>query len=92
MNFDHKDLTDFIKNIFEKNEDTLKYFEDNYKYLHISLYKSDNLYFLKPDILSDNLIHTDKMINFILHSIEYIIFDFNFNFIYIKDKKKSFFL
>ncbi len=89
MNFDHKDLTDFIKNIFEKNEDTLKYFEDNYKYLHISLYKSDNLYFLKPDILSDNLIHTDKMINFILHSIEYIIFDFNFNFIYIKDKKQK---
>lgn len=91
MNFDHKDLIDFIKNIFKQNKQN-KQNENNeniYKYFHMSLYKIDNLYFLKPDILSDNLIHTDKMINFILHSIEYIIFNYDFDFIYIKNKKQK---
>lgn len=78
---------EFIKNIKDKNDCIVKYFEKNNKFLQLSLTEIDGLYFIKPDTISPNLIHSDKLINYILHNIDYIIFDLTFDLIYFKKKK-----
>ncbi len=81
-------LTDYIKNLYEKYSDNIiEYFKANNKFLHMSLDKFDNLYFLKADNLSENLIHTDNIINMIIHNLEYFIFNNTFDFIIIVKKK-----
>ncbi len=84
----HDCTIEFIRNILEKySNDIIKYFDKNYKFLHMSLFKINDLFFLKPDLLNENLIHTDKTINLILHRIEYIIFNITCDFFYVKNKK-----
>ena len=81
-------LLSYIKNLYEKYSDNIiEYFKANNKFLHMSLDKFDNLYFLKADNLSENLIHTDNIINMIIHNLEYFIFNNTFDFIIIVKKK-----
>jgi hypothetical protein len=81
------EFIEFIKNIKDKYDCILKYFEKNNKFLQLSMSELDGLYFIKPDIISSNLSHSDKFINYILHNIDYIIFDLAFDLIYFKKKK-----
>lgn len=83
------EFVEFIKNIKDKYDCISKYFEKNHKILQLSLSELDGLYFIKPDIISSNLIHSDKFINYILHNIDYIIFDLTFDLIYFKYKKNK---
>ena len=81
-------LLSYIKNLYEKYEDNIiSYFKANSKFLHMSLDKIDDLFILKADNLSENLIHTDNLINMIIHNIEYFIFDKTFEFKIIVKKK-----
>ncbi len=94
---DHKNFDDilfeYIKDLFDKyNDNILTYFKNNGKLLHMSLEKitttnNNILYLLRTDNLSDNLIHTDKTINYIIHNLNYFVFDSNFNFKIISKKK-----
>jgi hypothetical protein len=81
------DFIKFIQNIKDKYDCILKYFNLNKKFLQLSLSKLDNIFLLVPDLISSNLIHSDNLINFILHNVEYIIFDISFDLIYFKKKK-----
>lgn len=81
------EFIEFIKHIKNKYDDILKYFEKNNKILQLSLSELDGLYFIKPDTISLNLIHSDKLINYILHNIDYIIFNLTFDILYLKKKK-----
>ncbi len=81
-------LLNYIKNIYEKYENNIiNYFNANNKFLHMSLDKIDDLFILKADNLSENLIHTDNTINMIIHNLDYFIFDNTFTFkIFVKKK------
>jgi hypothetical protein len=83
-------LLTYIKNLFEKYDNNIiSYFKANNKFLHMSLDKIEDLFILKADNLSENLIHTDNTINMIIHNLDYFIFDYNFTFkIFVKKKIK----
>ncbi len=88
-NFDNI-LFEYIKDLFNKyNDNILTYFKNNSKLLHLSLEKHliHDLYLLKADNLSDNLMHTDKTINYIIHNLDYFVFDKSFEFKIIVKKK-----
>jgi hypothetical protein len=55
----------------------------------MNLDKIDDLYILKADILSENLFHTDKLINNIIHNLEYFIFNKSFEFKIVSKKKNK---
>lgn len=81
-------LLSYIKNLYDKyNDNIINYFKTNNKFLHMSLDKINDLFILKADNLSENLIHTDNTINTIIHNLEYFIFDKTFEFNIIVKKK-----
>jgi len=85
MDFNNS-FVDFIKNI-TVNCDLIAYFTKNNKFLQLTLKKLDNIYLLIPDKISNNLIHSDNFINFILHNFQYIIFDSTLTYIFAKKNK-----
>lgn len=82
-------IVKFMKNIlskFDNNDNLINYFNINKKLLHMNLNYINNLFILIPDDMSNNLIHSDEIINLIIHNIEYFVFnnDFTFTFFYKK--------
>ena len=62
-------LLNYIKNLYDKYDDNIiTYFKANSKFLHMCMNKIDDLFILKADNLSENLIHTDNIINMIIHN------------------------
>jgi hypothetical protein len=53
----------------------------------MSIKKIDDLYILSINKISNNLIHSDDLINNIIHNVNYCIFDSTIDFIYIDYKK-----
>lgn len=81
-------LLSYIKNLYDKyDSNIINYFKTNNKFLHMCLDKFDNLFILKANNLSENLIHTDNTINIIIHNLDYFIFDSTFTFKIIVKKK-----
>jgi hypothetical protein len=81
-------LLSYIKNLYDKYDDNIiSYFKTNNKFLHMSLDKINDLFILKAGNLSEHLIHTDNIINMIIHNLEYFIFDKTFEFKIIVKKK-----
>lgn len=83
-------IIEFLKNILSKNnnkDDLINYFNKNKKLFHMNLNYVDNLFIIIPDDMSDNLIHTDEIINLIIHNIEYFVFNIDFSFTFFSKKK-----
>jgi hypothetical protein len=81
-------LLSYIKNLYDKYDSSIiNYFKTNNKFLHMSLDKVDDLFILKANNLSENLIHTDNTINTIIHNLDYFIFDNTFSFKILVKKK-----
>lgn len=83
-------IIEFVKNILSKYDnfdDLINYFNKNKKMFHMNLNFIDNLFIIIPDDMSDNLIHTDEIINLIIHNIEYFVFNIDFSFTFFSKKK-----
>lgn len=65
------------------------FFNMNNKKLHMNIIFNNNLYLLYTDKIAYTLIHTDDVINLLIHNLEYCIFDSVGNIIYYMLKKKK---
>lgn len=82
------DLKNYLLNIISKYENNiLNYFNIKLKCSNIIIKKIDDLYVLIVNKISNNLLHSDDMINKIMHNINYCIFNNNITFFYINYKK-----
>jgi hypothetical protein len=89
MTFNLKNsIKNYLKNLLSKyNDNIIDYFNSNMKSLNITTKKIDNLYILSTNKISTNLLHSDDLINKIIHNINYCIFDKTIDFLYIDYKK-----
>jgi hypothetical protein len=86
-NFENN-FKNYLTNIVSKyNDNILNYFNIKLKCSNILIKKIDDLYILCINKISDNLLHSDDMINKILHNINYCIFNKDITFYYINLKK-----
>lgn len=81
-------IKNYLKNLlFKYNDNINDYFNLKIKSSNMSIKKIDVLYMLSINKISNNLIHSDDLINKILHYVNYCIFDSTLDFIYIDYKK-----
>jgi len=81
-------LKDYITNLLIKYDyNILNHFEKNTKFVNMSIKKTNDLYIIHVNKISDNLIHSDKLINEIIHNLDYCIFNRTMDFIIINKKK-----
>lgn len=81
-------IKDYLKNLlFKYNDNIIDYFDSKMKSLNMSIKKINNLYMLSINKISNNLIHSDDLINKIIHNVNYCIFDNQIDFFYIDYKK-----
>lgn len=81
-------IKNYLKNLlFKYNDNINDYFNSKIKSLNMSIKKIDDLYILSINKISNNLIHSDDLVNNIIHNVNYCIFDSTIDFIYIDYKK-----
>ena len=79
---------EYLLNILSKYDDyIINYFNFILKCSNILIKKINNLYILIVNKISDNLLHSDNLLNNIIHIIDYCIFNVDLTFFYINYKK-----
>lgn len=83
-------IRDFIMQQVIKYQDNLyEYYTKNKKRLHMNLIIYNELYLLYTDKISSNLIHTDEVINKLLQTLDYCVFNKNGEILVIMLKKNK---
>ena len=81
-------LKNYFINLLSKYEDSIiNYFTTKLKCSNIIIKKINNLYVLTVNKISENLLHSDDLLNNIIHKVDYCIFNYDLSFFYINYKK-----